>query len=533
MKRKISLLLVCLLLIACIPASLAFGIDSGDYKLTFKYGESAAAANATITCQSTTANPEYTPGFLQDGNISIDNISEMIIITQNELLAGPEGKPYGCYYSLANDGYDSEKYEFTGWRLMDLASGTSQYISTSLIEMGAYDDGFTSCPYVSEVTSSNAFSRIKVEWNDPFEECLLTSSYTIEPIFTAKAPTGPSYTFSLESNKASVNGGQDVNLTLYSVGGDYNQFSAEVTYDPALFTYKSVTTGITADTTESGVVKLTGTGLAGNNETDAAVITFTAKSVTQAGSGTFGIRSAKAGTSTDAVSADAPEAAKGEGVSVGVNASQIATVTVTLPNSTTASVTSGDDYKFTLADVYTVKDGYTYTVKAGDFTVTDHNDGTYTINDITADVTVEVSEAIEGLTTDTLTVGTTTYKVAVLKATPQAGKVFMYDGGQMIKSSVYDGYVYIIGSNNEEALSEKVTEADGTEIALTNDGDVNQTGKIDINDAQLVSDLYNGTYTDGFATVAMIKWLAADVNGNKEISTADIAAVVGATGFEY
>jgi HKD family nuclease len=57
------------------------------------------------------------------------------------------------------------------------------------------------------------------------------------------------------------------------------------------------------------------------------------------------------------------------------------------------------------------------------------------------------------------------------------------------------------------------------------DFDVNMTGLVDINDAQLVYDMYNGKY-DNFTTINMHRFLNADVNADKKITVTDAAAVV-------
>ena len=54
--------------------------------------------------------------------------------------------------------------------------------------------------------------------------------------------------------------------------------------------------------------------------------------------------------------------------------------------------------------------------------------------------------------------------------------------------------------------------------------DVNMTNLVDINDAQLAYDLYNGKYED-FKTINMHRFLNADVNVDRKITVADAAAI--------
>ena len=61
-------------------------------------------------------------------------------------------------------------------------------------------------------------------------------------------------------------------------------------------------------------------------------------------------------------------------------------------------------------------------------------------------------------------------------------------------------------------------------------GDVNGSGVIDINDAQLVYDMYNAHYSD-FTTVSMYKFLCADIaddtpEGSTLLNVSDAVAVI-------
>ena len=54
---------------------------------------------------------------------------------------------------------------------------------------------------------------------------------------------------------------------------------------------------------------------------------------------------------------------------------------------------------------------------------------------------------------------------------------------------------------------------------------MNRSNLVDINDAQLVYDMYNAKYSD-FDNVSMRKFLEADVNGSKTVTVEDATAVV-------
>ena len=118
-----------------------------------------------------------------------------------------------------------------------------------------------------------------------------------------------------------------------------------------------------------------------------------------------------------------------------------------------------------------------------------------------------------------------------------SGKVFTYDGNTMFKAANYGFNVYswlLILDKGEvldvDALKadviSKLALSDGTATTINQAYDVNKSGRLDINDAQLVYDIYNGTYFD-FTKVSMEKFLLADVNCDKMVNSADAVVIVG------
>ena len=117
-------------------------------------------------------------------------------------------------------------------------------------------------------------------------------------------------------------------------------------------------------------------------------------------------------------------------------------------------------------------------------------------------------------------------------------KVLAYNEKPMYWSSKYGesgAYAWLViadGTKNLDALKTEATAAitavNGTKVEIVYDGDVNQTKSVDINDAQLVWNMYNAEYkadTD-FQMVNRLKYLSADMNGNKTVDTSDAAAIV-------
>ena len=218
-------------------------------------------------------------------------------------------------------------------------------------------------------------------------------------------------------------------------------------------------------------------------------------------------------------------------------------------------VEPGQDFKFSIHK----EDGYEYTVTAAKangttVTVTDNGDGTYTIagadiavgdvitvtvekNLIETKYTIEVNEFVkldanaEGKAQSVFLITAKLNGDAKLAD----GKVLAYGNNAMFQNAErYDGaYAYLVISDKTldevKAEAEKagqITEVGGTAQTFNVNGDVNGTGLVDINDAQLVYNIYNTKY-DSFETTTMKMFLAADVNKDREVSALDAAAVVG------
>lgn len=126
-----------------------------------------------------------------------------------------------------------------------------------------------------------------------------------------------------------------------------------------------------------------------------------------------------------------------------------------------------------------------------------------------------------------------TMMLITVKGTPEGGKAFTYDGNTMYKVNAYgtDQYAWLVivdkgqTLTQEEAAAKVAISAADNVVTITPSFDVNRTGKVDVNDAQLVYDMYNGTYSD-FTQVSVEKFLRADVNATKAVDHADAVAIV-------
>lgn len=126
-----------------------------------------------------------------------------------------------------------------------------------------------------------------------------------------------------------------------------------------------------------------------------------------------------------------------------------------------------------------------------------------------------------------------TMMLITVKGTPEGGKAFTYDGNTMYKVNAYgtDQYAWLVivdkgqTLTQEEAAAKVAISAADNVVTITLGSDVNMTGKVDVNDAQLVYDMYNGTYSN-FTQVSVEKFLRADVNATKAVDHADAVAIV-------
>lgn len=126
-----------------------------------------------------------------------------------------------------------------------------------------------------------------------------------------------------------------------------------------------------------------------------------------------------------------------------------------------------------------------------------------------------------------------TMMLVTVKGTPEGGSAFTYDSNTMYKVNAYgaDQYAWLVivdkgqTLTQEEAAAKVAISAADNVVTITPSFDVNMTGKVDVNDAQLVYDMYNGTYSD-FTKVSVEKFLRADVNVTKTVDHTDGVAIV-------
>lgn len=200
------------------------------------------------------------------------------------------------------------------------------------------------------------------------------------------------------------------------------------------------------------------------------------------------------------------------------------------------SVAHGAAYTFTLNK----EKGYAYTVSASTASdptveVTENEDGSYTIASVTENITITIDKTLD-ITVEVSEYVTLNDKVMFLVLVTgehEEGKCFAYNGAVMVYSEVYEAYAYLTvesGEYNADTARASITITDGENQTVSSANyDVNQTGLVDINDAQLVYDIYNGKYED-VSTLGLVKLLNADTVADKTVNVNDAIAVVSHIG---
>lgn len=199
---------------------------------------------------------------------------------------------------------------------------------------------------------------------------------------------------------------------------------------------------------------------------------------------------------------------------------------------------AGQPYLFEV----TKAEGYDYTVeiKVGDtvlgpedYDVTSSgNKDSYSIHadKVTGPITITVTKTGQR-TVDVdqyLTLDGKQMFLVTVSGTPESGQVFTYDGTAMFHSVKYDAYCFLViteGTLSEEEAAAKVATASAIATEVDYGMDVNMSGVIDANDAQLVYNMYNAVYPD-FTEVSMEKFLRADVNSDKKVDVTDSDAII-------
>lgn len=201
-----------------------------------------------------------------------------------------------------------------------------------------------------------------------------------------------------------------------------------------------------------------------------------------------------------------------------------------------STVQEKSDYSFAVAKQENFEYTITATMGGKAVTVTEGANNTYTIANVTGNLVITIEKkstlTMEVTVSKYVEMNNKTVFLVTVTGTPEEGKAFAYGDNVMYKTTAYGENVYswlVIVDKNEAftvATAEaNITQASATAEEVTQSYDVNETGFVDINDAQLTYDIYSGKYAD-FEKVSVRKFLRADVTKDKIVNSADAVAVV-------
>lgn len=520
----------------------------------------ATTATATLTIEDGSVNPPepvipegYSVAASGDAGI---NVGEDAPVALN--VTHKDGNAYNAYYFEVS--YDKDVLTYKSADVQDVvvdeAAGTLK-----IAGYGANKDSGTAAATLTftgkavgagkvTITKANVDAKTNANAQD-------APAANIDETTAAATITVGGYSVTLPegfSGAASAAAGTD--YTFKANGGDYGCYDVTATMGgetttvtnngDGSFTIKNVTGEIVVTATpKTYAVTVTGTGAAdvSENAATAAYKTDYTFKLTKADgynytvTVTAGGNAVTATATTEGVYTISGADIKGELIiTVEKAAIVIPTTTITITGDTDdvqggliLTAKNGEDTTFKINK----KDGYTYTVKAGDTELTVGADGTVTIPGSLltgAPLTVTVTKT-----------AVNPYSVEVYEYVKLDGQsiwlvvaksdsVLVYGADTMFTSEKYGGYCWLVlSAENADTVKTEAIAAvkagSGTAAAVVYTGDVNGTGNIDVNDAQLVYNIYNTEYAS-FDALSRAKFLAADVNGDHTVTVLDAAAVV-------
>lgn len=104
---------------------------------------------------------------------------------------------------------------------------------------------------------------------------------------------------------------------------------------------------------------------------------------------------------------------------------------------------------------------------------------------------------------------------------------YLYGGTAMFWSEKYGAYCTLVLADTAPVVTaDQLSLQSGRAAAVDYGMDVNRSGRVDANDAQLAYNLYNSSSGDWESGVSIEKYLRADVNGDGVVNTQDAAAII-------
>lgn len=181
--------------------------------------------------------------------------------------------------------------------------------------------------------------------------------------------------------------------------------------------------------------------------------------------------------------------------------------------------------------------GYTYKVSyvmggKASVAVSANKDGSYTIKNVTGPlkITIEKTMDLQISVHEYVTLNGETIFLVLANSSLDAGKVFAYDGRNMYWSERHQAYAWLVSAMDAEMDIQQMVETNVSIVSgskagtISLAGDVNLSGQTDLADAQLLQEMYNAQCV--LHEQGILRFLSADVNGDKKLDIRDAAAVI-------
>lgn len=226
--------------------------------------------------------------------------------------------------------------------------------------------------------------------------------------------------------------------------------------------------------------------------------------------------------------------------------------TITFSGVEAAEVEGGLTQTAAIGQAFTFKlnkaEGFEYTVTVGETELTE-TDGQYTIPAelvVAGGVTVTITKVdATKAAVDVREYISLDGKVMFLVTAKWNDKILAYgEGNTMFWSSKYTvtgydetgAYCWLVLSADEMKTVDQVKAAAEAAIVEAAEGvaatsigydyDINETTKVDVNDAQLAYDMYNASYMEFTGNLPMLKFLEADMTYDGKLDVNDVAAII-------
>jgi len=137
-----------------------------------------------------------------------------------------------------------------------------------------------------------------------------------------------------------------------------------------------------------------------------------------------------------------------------------------------------------------------------------------------------VKRIVEPIVTEYITLDGESIYLILVPAEVEKGHVAKFDGMSMYHSDAYPGFTWLLQTDKDidavrQLAESKVTIAEGkAEATVQYTGDVDLSRGMDINDAQLVYDMYSARYL--LADLPTQEFLGADVNADRRVNVLDV-----------